>query len=154
VTTDLYARIYFVKGSSSTTYSRAYYKVDEFFSYVGGLVGVIMGGMLLLTSYNQSSFEFSLAKDLFRKKADSSLARFNLIYYVMLLLHSALKAVSSKCRAWSSIGQFEEAKEEMAKQLDISLILRRILFLERSVQTLFEGGQFEAMHLTQKPTLE
>jgi hypothetical protein len=41
--------------------------VDEFFSYVGGLVGVIMSGMMLLNAYNQDSFEFSLAKDLLAK---------------------------------------------------------------------------------------
>ena len=60
------ASLFFYKSSSSTVYNRAYYKVDEFFSYVGGLVGVIMGGMMLLSSYNQLSFELSIANELFR----------------------------------------------------------------------------------------
>jgi hypothetical protein len=67
VTSDLYAQLFFYKSSTSVTYNRSYYKVDEFFSYVGGLVGVIMGGMMLLSAYNQDSFEFSLAKDLLAK---------------------------------------------------------------------------------------
>ena len=41
----------------------------------------------------------------------------------------------------------------MAKQLDISFILERLAFLERAVKTLFENGQYEAMHLRRKPTI-
>lgn len=52
VTTDVLAQQYFFKSSSSTTYNRAFYKLDEFFSYVGGLVGVIIGAMAIMNSYN------------------------------------------------------------------------------------------------------
>jgi hypothetical protein len=49
--------------------------------------------------------------------------------------------------------KYEAIESEIAKQLDISVILTRILFLERSVQVLFDNGQFEAMHLNEKITL-
>ncbi len=42
----------------------------------------------------------------------------------------------------------------MEKQLDLSLILSRLLFLERSVEKLFDRGQFTAMHLVSKYTLD
>jgi hypothetical protein len=65
VKTSRLASLFFYKSSSSTVYNRSYYKIDEFFSYVGGLVGVIMGGMMLLNSYNQLSFEISIASELY-----------------------------------------------------------------------------------------
>ena len=49
---DYYVDMIIAKSSSSTTYERSFYKVDEFFSYIGGLVGVIISGMFLLASYN------------------------------------------------------------------------------------------------------
>ncbi len=52
VKSDLYVNMMMLKSSSSTTYERSFYKVDEFFSYIGGLVGVIISGMFLLASYN------------------------------------------------------------------------------------------------------
>ncbi len=52
VNSDLYVDFALGKSSSSTTYERSFYKVDEFFSYIGGLVGVIISGMFLLASYN------------------------------------------------------------------------------------------------------
>ena len=41
----------------------------------------------------------------------------------------------------------------MAKQLDISFMLERISFLERAIKTMFENGQYEAMHLRRKLTI-
>lgn len=48
----------------------------------------------------------------------------------------------------------EELREEMGKQLDLSLLLSRLIFLEQSMLKFFEYGQFEVMHLSQKLTLE
>lgn len=73
VTNDVYAQLVFYKSSTSVTYNRSFYKVDAFFSYVGGLVGVIMGGMMLLSAYNQDSFELNLANDLLRKEDGNAL---------------------------------------------------------------------------------
>jgi hypothetical protein len=56
VTGDSYASFYIMKSSRSTTYSRSFTKVDSFFSYVGGLVGTILGLMLLVTKYSQFAF--------------------------------------------------------------------------------------------------
>jgi hypothetical protein len=67
VTNNFLARVFLYKSSTSMTFNRSFYKVDEFFSYVGGLVGVITGAMILLRAYNQANFEISLANYLLEK---------------------------------------------------------------------------------------
>lgn len=51
VTGDNYASFCLYKSSSSTTYQRSFNKIDTFFSYVGGLVGAIIGTMLIVQKY-------------------------------------------------------------------------------------------------------
>jgi hypothetical protein len=67
VTTNFLAQLFFYKSNTLVTFNRSFYKIDEFFSYVGGLVGVITGAMILLRAYNQANFEISLARDLLEK---------------------------------------------------------------------------------------
>ena len=42
----------FNKSPKLTTYTRTFNKVDEYLSYVGGLIGTIIGLMFLLGKYN------------------------------------------------------------------------------------------------------
>lgn len=51
VTGDLYASYYLLKSSTSISYLRSFNKLDSFFSYVGGLVGTILGFMLIVQSF-------------------------------------------------------------------------------------------------------
>ena len=61
-----YARFYLMKSSSQTTYKRSFNKVDEFFSYVGGLIGTILGFMLFMEKFSLMSFELDVAQGFFR----------------------------------------------------------------------------------------
>ncbi len=61
-----YAQISFNKASFTTTYTRNFNKVDTYFSYVGGLIGTIIGLMFILNSYSQKAYEISIAHKLFK----------------------------------------------------------------------------------------
>ncbi len=89
VNADLLANMMIYKSSSTTTYSRSFYKIDEFFSYIGGLVGVILSGMFLLASYNQFTFQHDLASFLY--KIDSSIPSPNLWSFAKQSLYSLFK---------------------------------------------------------------
>ena len=143
--------MYIFKASSSNEYSRAFYKIDEFFSYIGGLVGVILAGMFLLASYNEFTFEHDLAFHLYKK--DPLIPDSNLWSFFKLSVFSLFKCFLPKGR-WVRMEKSEELREEMGKQLDLSLLLSRLIFIERSLLKFFEHGQFEAMHLSRKLTLE
>lgn len=61
VTNDNYASFFLMKASSSITYQRSFNKIDSFLSYVGGLVGTILGFMLIVQSFTEMSFELNLS---------------------------------------------------------------------------------------------
>lgn len=46
-----YATLIIAKSSISKAYARSFNKVDQFFSYVGGLVGTILGLMLFMGNF-------------------------------------------------------------------------------------------------------
>ena len=51
-----YAKIAFNKATYTTTYSRSFNKVDTYFSYVGGLIGTIIGFIFILNFYTQKAY--------------------------------------------------------------------------------------------------
>ena len=53
------------KSSSSVVYHRSFNKVDAYFSYVGGLVGTIIGLIFIMELYTEKAYELSLARKLF-----------------------------------------------------------------------------------------
>lgn len=65
ITDDHYASFYLMKASSSTIYTRSFSKLDTFFSYVGGLVGTILGFMLIIQRFAEMSYELDLSQHLF-----------------------------------------------------------------------------------------
>lgn len=58
----------FFKSSSQTTYKRSFNKADEFFSYVGGLIGTILGFMFFMSNFSLMSFELDIARKFFLYK--------------------------------------------------------------------------------------
>ena len=43
-------------------YKRGFNKIDTYFSYVGGLVGTIIGLIFIMGPYTEKTYEISLAK--------------------------------------------------------------------------------------------
>ena len=66
VSGDIYVAINFQKSPDMATYTRTFQKIDDFLSYVGGLVGIIFGFIFILNSYSELCFELSLANVLFQ----------------------------------------------------------------------------------------
>ena len=46
----------------TTTYERSFNKVDNYFSYVGGLVGTIIGLIFIMEFYTEKAYEVSIAR--------------------------------------------------------------------------------------------
>ena len=70
VTSDQYAAFFFLKASKTFEYKRSFNKIDDFFSYVGGLIGTILGFMLFMSNFSMMSFELDLAGHFFKGKED------------------------------------------------------------------------------------
>ena len=52
VADDVYMEMIFQKSPVSVSYTRSFNKVDNYFSYVGGLIGTILGFMVVLSAYS------------------------------------------------------------------------------------------------------
>jgi hypothetical protein len=51
-----YVSVQFSKSSRTTTYSRSFNKLDNYFSYIGGLLGSALGIFFLLNYYSEQSY--------------------------------------------------------------------------------------------------
>ena len=70
VVTTKYASFFMMKSSTKTTYQRSFNKIDEFFSYVGGLIGTILGFMLFMKHFSLMAFELDIAQKFFKYKEE------------------------------------------------------------------------------------
>lgn len=57
--------IEFKKSSKTVTYNRSFNKLDNYFSYVGGLIGTILALVFIIGKYTEVAYEVSLSKKLF-----------------------------------------------------------------------------------------
>ena len=44
------------KSAKAVVYTRSFNKIDAYFSYVGGLIGTIIGFMFIMEKYNEKAF--------------------------------------------------------------------------------------------------
>jgi hypothetical protein len=68
-----YATINFSKAAVTVTHNRSFRKVDSYFSYVGGLIGTIIGLIFMFNFYTQTAYEISISHKLFRDEEGESI---------------------------------------------------------------------------------
>ena len=60
------ASFFLTKSGAKTTYKRSFTKIDRFFSYVGGLIGTILGFMLFMRKFTLMAFQLDIAEKFFK----------------------------------------------------------------------------------------
>ena len=97
---------------------------------MGGLIGTILGIMLFMNHFTSMSFELDIAHKFFKFKDDdpNEFKNFNLVSYFGYLFYKA-GSYCGFCKGWASMKKKEISKEEVAKQLDIELMLKRFNYL-------------------------
>lgn len=125
-----YATVTFNKASTTTTYDRSFNKVDSYFSYVGGLIGTILGLIFILEIYTKTAYEVSISHKLFKDSEGKAIDSGSFNIFTFLLM--GIKTVLSLCKcniSWPKTQTFIDCCEEMNFQLDITYILKRLMFL-------------------------
>ena len=147
--------MWFMKSSSTSTYKRSFNKIDEFFSYVGGLIGTILGFMLFMSHFSLMAFELDLSQRLFKKKDGTRMdfSDFNVCTYFAYLAYR-VGSLCGLCQDWGEMKEKVACKEEMVKQLDVKLLLQRLSFLERAVVQLSEGSSLVGVSYSGSETLK
>ena len=67
-TSDIYAYFLISKSPISVTYDRSFQKLDDVFSYIGGLFGTMFIFFFLISAYNTYKYEINLAGYLYRNE--------------------------------------------------------------------------------------
>ncbi len=78
---------------------------------------------------------------------------YNFSRFILTGLYKILLYIGCKPE-WKSCKEYDETNEEMAKQLDVLYLLKRVIFLERAVNSLLDEHQLKGIHLEEKLTLE
>jgi hypothetical protein len=99
-----YVTFNLMKSGTSTTYIRSFNKVDQFFSYVGGLVGTILGFMLFMGNFTSMAFTLDLSQSLFNYTDNdtNNFKNFNLLTYIGYIFYK-LGAFFKKFKDWESM---------------------------------------------------
>ena len=86
------AEVTFRKSSQKVTYSRNFNKVDTYLSYVGGLVGTIIGLIFIMGPYTEKSYEISFAKKVMSDNAKEEIPSqsFNILYFFLMYVKQLL----------------------------------------------------------------
>lgn len=101
-----------MKSSLQTTFSRSFNKIDQFFSYVGGLVGTILGLMLFMGNFTSMAYALDLAHRLFKYKDDDSanFKDFSLLSYLSYTPYKIAKFFNF-CKGWKVMKKREQCLE-------------------------------------------
>jgi hypothetical protein len=86
------------KSPETTTFSRSFNKIDSYFSYVGGLIGTIIGFMFIMEKYNEKAFEISIGHKLFKDNDNKEIpsSSFHVGSFCLIILKSVLDLFKCK----------------------------------------------------------
>jgi len=132
----------FLKSPSASTFNRSFNKVDAYFSYVGGLVGTIIGIFFIMGPYTEKAYEVSLARKILRGNDHSELSSksFNLGYFFLSVIKEGFSAFSIDVN-WPKTKKYIDFCEEMGNQVDITFIVRKLMFLDAAIRSMLEDHE-------------
>lgn len=127
---DIYGSFLIAKSPISLAFDRSFQKLDDVFSYIGGLFGTILIFFFVISSYNTYKYEINLAGYLYRNEGQTEKIekKYNLFHYLGQLVFNVCKMLNCEPK-WEKLSYYSGAREEMLKQLDVLFLLKRINFL-------------------------
>lgn len=149
------AEVTFQKSTSVATYSRSFNKIDAYFSYVGGLVGTIIGLIFIMSFYTEKAYEVSLARKVFLDENRTPIrsSSFSIFYYFSMTLKKLLDFARVRPN-WPKTETYIRSCEEVCMQIDIAYLVRKLMFVDAAVAKLMEKHEVEALCLREKPTID
>lgn len=87
----------FTKSSTSTIFTRSFNKVDDYFSYVGGLVGTVLLFFFILSGYSEKSYVIDIASEVFKPSDNSDKPPpFHFLNYLAVNIKKAFNFINLK----------------------------------------------------------
>ena len=152
---DKYGEIIFRKSPISRTYERSFNKIDEYFSYVGGLMGTILALIFILDFFSEKAFGASLASEVYHDDDNQHISstKFHIGYVIPIAIKEILGAFGCDVCNWESTDYYMRCIDEVDSQLDVAGLLKRIIYLEKVASVLLDEHQLQTLHLHRKMPL-
>ena len=105
--------------------------------------------------FTDKAFEISLAKKILKdnKKDEIQSQSFNLAYFLSMYLKQFLDKIKIMPN-WPKVQNFIDSSQETAMQIDITYIVRKLMFLDSAIQKIMEKHEIDAICLREKPTIQ
>ena len=134
-----FAEIIFLKSDQTSIIKREFNKVDSYFSYVGGLVGTIIGLFFIMSYYTERAYEVSIAKKLLVDNDGSELESrsFHVGNYFLTVIKDYLSLIGINPN-WPQTQKYMDFTSEVCQQIDLAYIVRKLMFLDAATSKLLE----------------
>jgi hypothetical protein len=122
---------------------------------VGGLIGTILGFIFIMNAYSERAYGISIASQLFVTDEGTTISSdgFHIGYLVTLAWTKICEVLNCCTPGTGKTELYSKCLDEIDEQLDISHIMKKLLFLERGVTAMLSEHQLEALHARDKQTL-
>lgn len=143
------------KSDTKITYDRSFMKVSDVISYVGGLLGGLFTALIFLSNYSRVALEIQLGRKVYYLENDEirhEFKKFNLFRYFGFQLYNFWLWAGCK-RTNDTFEVYRRCREEVKKQLDIKLIMNRMIFYDRGLKIMLDDHHYKALHLLEPPSL-
>jgi hypothetical protein len=92
IVNDVYAQISFTKAATFPVYTRSFSKVDDYLSYVGGLVSTVLLLFFILSAYSSFSYLLEIASKNLQVTAGRrvSAGSVNFLHYLLVWVKDLL----------------------------------------------------------------
>ena len=132
--TDSYVKLVIAKSPTSYVYDREVQKFTTLFSYIGGFLSACTTALFFFKFFVEESYEIELVTKFFSFDAETDhgeiFRSFNILRYIPLKFYELLKEVGFP-KDWDYADSILRYRREMVRQMDVSLLLKRLANLER-----------------------
>lgn len=148
-------KIYLRKDTERKSVSRSFQKLDQTFSYIGGLFGTIILLLIFLKLYSKYSYELEFGDKIFKETDNGGFGseNFNFVVFLGYMVFNMLATVGLMLN-WKTMKKYHRCRMECLKQLSIDLLFRKIEHFEEVASIVLEDYQLKMLLVARKPTIE
>lgn len=104
-----------------------------------------------LNYYARSNYEMTFLK---KMHSDQTAKDYGLFYFLSKLLYTVLHFLSFDMNNWEKTREYHKMQKVVIKLIDILYLYKRIEFIERALEVLFDEHQLKVLHLMRNKTFK
>ena len=149
-----YFKFYWRKSASSVQINRSFQKLDQTFSYIGGLFGTIILLLIFLKFYSKYSYELDVADKIFKENNGGSFGseHFNFIVFLGYSIFNMFTKFGIILN-WKTMKKYHRCRQECQRQLNIDLLLKKISHFEELSRIVLDDHHIKTLLMIPKPTI-